>query len=107
LHQQSSALTAKCCAGDQSHTFFLRRQHHVGDVRIGLTQPDELAVAGIGNVADLTNADTTEMRVDGVGPGGFDTRRGLHGLSVISAARALRSPLAGEGSRSISASAMR
>ena len=55
-------------AGDEPDAFLLGGQHDVMDVGILDAQLDQAAVAGIGHIADLADADPAELRIDRVRP---------------------------------------
>jgi hypothetical protein len=68
LHQQRRALAAERGAGDQADALFLSGQHHVGNTRIVAAKRDQTAMAGVGHMTHLANADAPEMGVNRVGP---------------------------------------
>jgi hypothetical protein len=79
--EEREAFLAERCAGDEADAFFFRGQYHVDDLRIALAQRDELAVPGIGHIADLANADAAKMCVDRIGPGCRDVCWTMQGRS--------------------------
>jgi hypothetical protein len=61
-------LATKRCASDEANAFLFGRQNYIGDVGIILTELNQPAMASVGHVADLSNADAAKVRIDCVGP---------------------------------------
>jgi len=83
LHEQRRPLAAERGAGNESDALFLGGQHDVGDLRIVTAQRDKPAMAGVGHVTDLADADAAKVRVDRIRPGRFDVCRAMQGRSLF------------------------